>query len=54
MRLATYYLATGREVDIYLNEDGTYTAKDAFLSESLDFGKHFPTWDDVSSEMGSG
>lgn len=51
MRIATYYLETGREVDIYLDmETGVFTAQDAYLSEKWDFGKQFPTWNDVSAK----
>lgn len=51
MRIATYYLETGREVDIYLNtETGVFTAEDAFLSTCWDFGKQYPTWNDVSAK----
>lgn len=48
MRIATYYLETGREVDIYLN-DGTFTAQDAYLDTQWDFNS-YPSWNDVSAK----
>jgi len=48
MRVATYYLANGREVDIFRNDNATFTAKDAFLHEQEAFFDEFPTWYEVS------
>jgi hypothetical protein len=54
MRIMTYYLETGREVDIHFNGDDTFddifTAVDAFHNVEWEFGKHYPTWNDVSAK----
>lgn len=48
MRVATYYLESGREVDVY-SYGSSYTAQDAFLEEITEFD-HFPTWNEVSEK----
>jgi len=41
-RIATFYLKSGREVDIFHSSSG-YKAQDAYLETKHNFGRNFPT-----------
>jgi hypothetical protein len=54
MRLATYYLEDGREVDIHrYSKDGKvdHLAQDAYIDCHLwYFGMKFPSWEEVQAK----
>lgn len=47
MRRATYYLNSGREVDIHV-DNNVFIAQDGYLDQKHTFD-HFPTWQEVSA-----
>jgi hypothetical protein len=48
-RKATYYLKSGREVDIFEKSDGRIVAKDGYLSTEWNFD-HFPSFEEVQAK----